>query len=124
VWLLTTDKSLTGEMVSVSVAELFVSDGSLNPDGAAMDAVFDSVPVALGSMDATTTNVADPPLSSVTGAAIDPEPDAGQLDPVVAVHVQVADVTDEGMVSATVAPVTVDGPLFDATIVHVTVSPG
>jgi hypothetical protein len=53
-----------------------------------------------------------------------PLPDAGQLDPAVAVHVHVAPESTPGRVSATVAPVAVDGPALEATIVYVTVVPG
>ena len=53
----------------------------------------------------------------LTEAEMLPEPDAGQLDPAEAVHVQVAPVRLAGNVSVMVAPVIADGPAFEATIV-------
>ena len=53
----------------------------------------------------------------LTEAEMLPEPDAGQLDPAEAVHVQAAPVRLAGNVSVTVAPVIADGPAFEATIV-------
>src|SRR4051794_35029779 len=52
-----------------------------------------------------------------------PEPDAVQVPPPAPTHVHVQ-VRDAGKVSATVAPVAVLGPEFDATIVYVTDPPG
>ena len=48
---------------------------------------------------------------------IEPVPDAVQLPPPVAVQVHVADVSDAGRVSATVAPVTAEGPALLAVTV-------
>ena len=48
---------------------------------------------------------------------IAPVPDAVQLPPPVAVHVQVAPTSDAGTLSTIVAPVTADGPPFEAVIV-------
>src|SRR3954452_23838406 len=52
-----------------------------------------------------------------------PEPDAVQVPPPAPTQVQVA-VRDAGKVSATVAPVALLGPAFDAVIVYVTEPPG
>ena len=46
-----------------------------------------------------------------------PEPEAVQLPPPVATQVQVTPVSVAGKVSATVAPVTAEGPAFVATMV-------
>jgi hypothetical protein len=53
-----------------------------------------------------------------------PAPDAGQLDPADAAHVQVTPVSCAEKLSVTTAPVTAVGPAFDAAIVYVTVCPG
>jgi hypothetical protein len=75
------------------------------------------VPVADAITVAEIENVADPAGSSVTDAATLPLPEAGHDDPAVAEHVHVAPLSVGGMVSVTVAPVTVDGPGFVATTV-------
>ena len=46
-----------------------------------------------------------------------PEPEAAHVAPEEATHVHVADDNEAGSVSATVAPTTLDGPAFAATIV-------
>jgi hypothetical protein len=48
---------------------------------------------------------------------MEPEPDAVQLPPPAVVQVHVAAASEAGKASATVALVTADGPVFDATIV-------
>ena len=53
-----------------------------------------------------------------------PEPEAVQLPPPAATHVQVTPVSVAGKVSATVAPVTAEGPALEATMVYVTLLPG
>jgi hypothetical protein len=53
----------------------------------------------------------------VTVALMLPFPLAGPAAPPAYVAVQVGEVSDAENVSATVAPVTLDGPAFDATIV-------
>ena len=100
--------------VLASVAELLPA-GSLIPTGAAIVAVLEMVPDPLAV--AVTVNVAVPPESSVTLALMFPLPLAGQVEPALAVQVQVALVSDAGKLSVTVAAVAVDGPAFDATIV-------
>ena len=58
-----------------------------------------------------------PPERRLTDAETLPVPLAGQLEPPLATQVQLALVTLAGKMSVTVAPVTADGPAFDATIV-------
>jgi hypothetical protein len=55
---------------------------------------------------------------------MEPVPDAAQVEPDDATQVHVAPLNEAGSVSVIVAPVTVDGPLFVATIVYVTLVPG
>jgi hypothetical protein len=104
--------------VLLSVAELFPG-GIVHAHGAAIVAVLEIVPEPLAV--AVTVNVAVPPESSVTLALMLPLPLAGQLDPALALQVHVAPVSAAGKLSVTVAPVAVDGPAFDATMVYVTV---
>ena len=111
------DRSAVGFNVSESVAELFPGVGSVEPPGNAIVAVLESDPVALDEIVPVTVNVAVPLGSNVTKALIEPEPDAGHDDPADAVHVHVTPLSDAGIVSATVAPVIVDGPAFEAMIV-------
>ena len=118
------DRSADGVNVSVSVAELSAPLGSLLPAGAAIVAMLTNDPVAVGEMGAVTVNVAVPATARSTLALMLPLPDAGQLEPAEAEHVQVAPTIDAGNVSATVAAVITDGPAFVATIVYVTLCPG
>ena len=53
-----------------------------------------------------------------------PLPEAVQLPPPAATHVHVTPVSVAGKVSATVAPVTAEGPALEATMVYVTLLPG
>jgi len=109
------DRSAVGVMtVLASVAELLPA-GSLVPTGAVIVAVFEIVPDPLAV--AVTVKVAVPPESRFTPAETLPVPLAGQLDPALAAQVQLALVTVAGKMSVTVAPVTADGPAFDATMV-------
>jgi hypothetical protein len=110
-------------MVVVSVAELLAGVGSVDPPGRATAAVFDNVPVAVEMTVALTENVAVPPARRLTEAEMLPEPDAGQLEPTDAEHVQVAPDKLAGNVSVTVALVMADGPAFDVTIVYVSPVP-
>jgi hypothetical protein len=100
--------------VLLSVAVLLPA-GSFTPTGAAIVAVLEIVPEPLAV--AVTVKVAVPPESSVTLALMFPLPLAGQLEPALAVQVQVAPVSAAGKLSVTVAPVAVDGPALDATMV-------
>ena len=106
------------------VAVLFAGIGSTAPGGAAMDAVFTSVPDADPLTSPFTTKVALPPWLSVTVVAIDPTPFAVvHADPGVATQVQEA-----GMYAAenpldTVAPETSAGPALLTTMVHPSVAP-
>ena len=111
------DRSAVGVIVSVSVAELLPGFGSVTPAGAATVAVLTSVPVAEADNVAVSVKVAVAPTGRLTAALMFPEPDAGHVPPPAPTHVHVAPVSAAGNVSATVAPVTALGPLFDATIV-------
>ena len=111
------DRSARGVNESVSVAELLAPLGSLLPTGAAMVAVLTSEPVAAAETVPLTVKVAVPETSRLTLELMLPLPDAGQLDPALAVHVHVTPVKLAGKVSVTVAPTITDGPAFDATIV-------
>jgi hypothetical protein len=110
-------KSVCGVTVVTSVAQLFPGVGSVTVLGGVMVAVLLIVPVADAITVAEIENVVEPPGSSVTDAAMLPLPEAGHDDPTVAEHVHVAPLSDAGIVSVTVAPVTVDGPGFVATTV-------
>lgn len=101
----------------MSVEVLLAPVGSLLPAGAAIVAVLISDPVAADEIVPVTVNVAVPEMPRLTAAAMLPLPDAGQLDPAVAEHVQLVPVRVAGNVSVTVAPVITDGPAFVATIV-------
>src|SRR6478735_1766671 len=119
------DRSPVGVSVSVSVAELLAGVGSVTEAGAATVAVFAKDPVAVAAIVPVTTNVVVPPGARVTVALRLPLPDAaGHVDPAEAAQVHVTPVTIAGTVSATVAPVAVDGPPFVATIVYDTGVPG
>src|SRR2546426_337996 len=112
-----TARSAVEVMVSVSVAELLPEVGSVVPPGAATGAVFARDPVAEEFTVALMVNVAVPPARRLTEAEMSPEPEAGQLEPAEATHVQVMAWSFEEKVSVTVAPVTSEGPLFVTTTV-------
>ncbi len=111
------DRSAVGVSVSVSVAELFAGVGSVTPAGGATVAVLTSVPVAAAEIDPLTVNVTEAPTGRFTEALMLPLPLAGHVPPAAPVHVQVTPLNAAGIVSATVAAVTADGPAFVATIV-------
>ena len=75
------------------------------------------MPLAAAPTDATTLNVALPPLARSTAWLMLPLPLAAHDEPALATHVHVAPDSWAGSVSATVAPVTDDGPVLVATIV-------
>ena len=110
-------RSPVGFSVSLSEAELFVAVGSTRPDGGAIDAVLATLPVALGSTVAVSVYVAVAPEGRVTVSLIEPEPEDVQVAPPAPTQVQVAFVSSLDRASVTVAPVAVDGPELDATIV-------
>ena len=93
------------------------------PDGAETVAVFVTVPLAADEIVAGTVNVAVPPASRSTVAAMLPVPEAGHVEPDDATHVQVPKVTLAGAVSVTVAPTTPPGPALDTTMVYVVEPP-
>ena len=111
------DRSAVGMSVSVSVAELLPGVGSVTPAGAATVAVLTRLPVADALIVAVTVNVAEAPTGRSTVALMLPLPLAGQVAPPVAEHVHVVPVRAAGMMSATVAAVTAEGPVLVATIV-------
>jgi hypothetical protein len=110
--------------VSVSLLELFALVGSTTVPGAVMVAEFVSEPVAPGATVAITVYVAVAPTLRFTVSLMLPVPLAAHDAPDEATQVHVADRSVAGMMSATVAPTTFDGPLFVATIVYVAVVPG
>jgi len=118
------DRSTVGVNASVSVAELFAAVGSVTVTGAAIVAVLTRLPVAVAAIVPVTVKAAVAPTGRSTDALMLPLPLAGQVPPPAAVQVHVGEVMAAGIVSATVAAVTVDGPAFDATIVYVTDVPG
>jgi hypothetical protein len=113
------DTSARGVNESVSVDVLLRPVGSLLPAGAVTVAVLTSEPVAAGEMVPAAVNVVVPAIPRLMLALMLPLPDAGQLEPAVAVHVHVTPVSVAGNASVTVAPVITEGPAFDATIVYV-----
>jgi hypothetical protein len=118
------DRSAVGVNVSVSVAVLFATVGSVMPAATAAVAVFVSVPVAVEAIVAVNVNVAVPLGRRSTVVLMLPLPDAGQVDPADAAHVHVAPDKVPGSVSVMAVARAADGPAFDATIVYVTVEPG
>ncbi len=97
---------------------LFAPFGSVVPAGGVAVAVF---VIGLGADPETvadTVNVAFCPTGRFTVVEMLPEPEAAPQEPVpVAVHVHVTPVRPAGIVSATEAPITSEGPLFVTTIV-------
>ena len=112
-----TERSVTVFSVVVSMELLFADDGSVTPLGAAIVAVFDKMPDALGEMFAVIVYVAVDPTARLTVSLMLPVPVAAHEAPAVATHVQVAPDNDPGRASATVAPTTFEGPALEATIV-------
>lgn len=104
--------------VSVSLAELLPEVGSVEPDGLVMVAVFVSVPSASAATVAITVKLALPPFARLTVVLMLPAPVvAPQLEPLEAIHDQVALVSLAGRLSTTVAPDTALGPLLVTPIV-------
>ncbi len=105
-------------IASASVAVLFVEFVSAKPAGAVMVAVLVRVePEGLATTVAVRVKVAEPFAKRLTAVLMLPVPLGVAQEPAEATQVQVAPVTLAGRVSATVAPVTAEGPAFDATIV-------
>src|SRR3954465_1914252 len=109
-------RSALAPSVSLSVSELLPGVGSVTPAGAVTVAVLLSVPVAAAEMVALTVYVTDPPDGRLTVLLMLPDPAAVQVPPPAPTQVQVA-VSEAGNVSATVAPVALLGPAFDAVMV-------
>ena len=101
----------------MSVAELLLGSGSGRPAGFVTVTVFVRSPNDPARTGAVTVNVAVPPLRRLTSVLMLPLPEAGPLEPLLYVAVQVAPSTWLGNVSTTVAPVTLLGPRFVTTIV-------
>jgi hypothetical protein len=97
---------------------LLLALGSVVPAGTLAVAVF---VIELGADEETvadTLNVAFCPEGRLTVVEMFPVPDAAPHEPVpVALHVHDTPVRPAGIVSATVAPATSDGPLLVTTIV-------
>ena len=110
-------RSAVGTSVSVSVALLLLLVGSVTVTGTATEAVLDSDPVLVDTIDAVSVYVAVPSDNRVTVSLMLPVPENPHEEPADAAHVQVAPVSDGGNASVTVAPETFDGPLLVATIV-------
>src|SRR5689334_10123536 len=113
------ERSAKAPSASLSVALLLPGVGSVTPPGVVIVAVFDSVPVAAPEIVALAVKVTDPPAGRFTVSLMLPLPEAVQVPPPAPTQVQVL-VSDAGNVSATVAPVALLGPAFDAVIVYVT----
>src|SRR4029453_8599197 len=106
--------------VSVSVALLLAVLGS--PLAAVTVAVFGMDPLALGATEHEAVYVAEPPAGRLTLSLMLPDPAAVHVPPPAPGQVQLQ-VRLAGNVSATVAPVALLGPAFDAVIVYVTEPP-
>lgn len=105
---LTTLKSACGTRVLLSA--LLFELGSEVPAGGVTVALFTKLPVALATIVPVAKNVSVPPFKTLTVALILPVPDAGQLEPELAVQVQVTPVMVAGKLSSTFAPVAALGP--------------
>ena len=103
---------------------MFAAFVSVTPGGTATLAVFVSVPVAPAEMATVIVKVAEAPTGRSTTPAIEPLPAAGQLPPPAPTQVQVIEAIPAGIVSVTVAPVTLDGPVLVTTTVYVVDWPG
>ncbi len=104
--------------VSAAVAVLLLLPaGSFTPTGAVTVAVLVSEPVAVAAMVPVAVNVAVPPLSRSTVVLMSPAPSAAQLEPALALQVQVTALSVAGNRSLTVAAVTALGPAFDTVMV-------
>jgi hypothetical protein len=114
---LTIDRSAVGDNASESVAVLFAAVGSVTPAGGAIVAVLTRVPVAAAATVPVTVNVTEAPTGKFTEAPMLPPPLAGQVPPAVPAHVHVTPFNVAGIVSATVAAVTAEGPALLATTV-------
>ncbi len=117
-------RSARGVNVSTSVAVLLAAFVSVTPGGTATVAVFVSVPVAPAAMGAVTVKVTEAPTGRSTALPIGPLPAAAQVPPPAPRHVHVIEVVPTGIVSVTVAPLTLDGPALVTTTVYVVDWPG
>ena len=111
------DMSTCGVNGSLSVAVLLPGVGSVTAGGTAIVAVLVRVPVAVEATVPPIVYVTDAATGRFTVSLMEPLPVAAHVPPPVAVHVQVGVSSEAGVVSATVAPTTADGPAFEAVIV-------
>lgn len=109
------DRSAVMPSVSASVAVLLAAVGSVTADGAPTVAVFANVPVADAPIVAVREYVAVPPTARLMVSAMSPLPLAVQVEPAEGVQLQIAEDSVAGSASATVAPMTFDGPLLVTT---------
>src|SRR5438874_1399040 len=122
-------RSATRAGVSLSVDELLPGVGSVVPAGGVTVAVLTRLPVSDASVVPVTVKTTElpTPLATFTVAArLLPEPVAPLVTealPVV-LDVQVTPVSPAGIASATLAPVTLLGPLLVTVMVYVTTLPG
>jgi hypothetical protein len=112
------ERSLCGVSVSVSVAESLPLLVSVNPPGAVTVAVFDSDSVAAELIVPVAVYVTELPGGIVSVSLMLPDPAAVlPVAPPEAMLVNATPVIVAGNVSATVAPVAVDGPALLTVIV-------
>ncbi len=109
---LTIDRSPVGTRVVLSVEELLLGSGSVQPVGAVTVAVLETVPLAEASMRPVTVKVAVPPASRFTSTLeMLPVPLAElPLEPLLYTTDQAAFKMDAGRVSFTAAATTLLGP--------------
>jgi hypothetical protein len=107
-------RSATG--VSVLLSPLFALLGSDVPTGGVTVAVLTRLPVALAITVPVAVKVIVPPLATLTVALMSPVPEAGQLEPALALQVHVTPVIVAGKLSITFAPFASLGPAFETTI--------
>ena len=108
-------RSAISTAVAVLVALLFAELVSVTPVGAATVAVFEIDPDVPPGTVPDKVIVVDAPDARSTAVAMFPVPEAGE-QPDAHVHVKLDNAA--GTVSATLAPVTADGPAFDTTIAY------
>ena len=100
----------------VLLSPLLFELGSLVPAGGVTVAVLTKFPVALEITKPLAIKVIVPPFKISTLALMLPVPLAGQLEPALAVHVQVTPVMVAGKLSTTFAPTAALGPALPTII--------
>ena len=120
----TTERSAFNAGDDESEPALLLGVGSLTPLGSVAVAEFVNGAIAVGATNALSVNVARPFAARSAGVFVRvPEPEAGQVEPTVAVHVHDAPVSSLGNGSETVTPATADGPKFVTVIEYATGPP-